>query len=242
MAAIDHGAIAQQIDLETCEIGHPIGGAAEARRMGWREQQRAVQAIGDDGVGGRELPARKDRLHDLEALCHPVDAAEQRRLIHVGGGRVGKAEHDLRLDARLGEVRQRKRVLCCLARRRETSHRGVEHESPHRRVYAIFGPNGTVGEADLAADHAFAARRSQFTQAGQDAIGVLEGKAGIARRERCNLARAVHRRERLCRDGFVIWWGKGHAVHHICRLRQRHRPPLRFAMRASLHGRFFPGL
>src|SRR5215475_1284657 len=44
MAAIDHGAIAQQIDLKTCGIGNPIGGAAEARRMAWREQQCAVQA------------------------------------------------------------------------------------------------------------------------------------------------------------------------------------------------------
>ena len=82
MAAIDHGAIAQQLDLETCELGHPIGGAAEAGRILWREQQRAVQAIDDDGVGGREIPARKHRLHDLEALCHPVDATEQRRLVH----------------------------------------------------------------------------------------------------------------------------------------------------------------
>src|SRR5215813_735489 len=119
MAAIDHGAIAQQIDLETCEIGSPIGGAAEAGRMAWREQQSAVQAIDDDGVGGRELPARKNRVNDLEALCHPVDAAEQRRLVHLGGGRGGKAEHDLGLDARLGERRQRKRVLCSLTWRRE---------------------------------------------------------------------------------------------------------------------------
>src|SRR5215475_5548568 len=93
----------------------------------------------------------------------------------------------LGLDARLGERRQRKRVLCCLARRREIAHRGVEHESPHRGVYAIFGPNGTVGETDLAADDALAARRSQRAQAGRDAIGVVEAKAGIAHRERCNL-------------------------------------------------------
>ena len=42
-------------------------------------------------------------------------------------------------------------------------------------------------------------------QAGRDAIGLVEGKAGIARR----LARVVYRRERLRRDGFVIWWGQG---------------------------------
>ena len=70
-AAIDHGTIAQQLDLETSEIGHPIGGAAEASRMARRKQPCAVQAIDDDGVGGRELPARKHRLHNLEALCHP---------------------------------------------------------------------------------------------------------------------------------------------------------------------------
>jgi len=33
MTALDHGAIAQQLDLEPCEIGHPIDGAAEAGRM-----------------------------------------------------------------------------------------------------------------------------------------------------------------------------------------------------------------
>jgi signal transduction histidine kinase len=45
-----------------------------------------------------------------------------------------------------------------------------------------MGPNGAVGETDLAADQALAARRSQRAQSGQDAIGVVEGKAGIARR------------------------------------------------------------
>src|SRR5262245_54155526 len=115
-------------------------------------------------------------------------------------------------------------MLCRLARRRQGSHRGVEHESPDRRVDAIFGPNGAVGETDLAADHAFAARRSQFAQTGQDAIGVLDGQAGIARRERCDLARAVHRRERLRGDGFAIRRGKAHAAHHTRRLRLRHRP------------------
>src|SRR5262249_44679270 len=160
--------------------------------------------------------------------------------VHLGGGRGGKAEHDLGLDARLGERRQRKWVLCCLARRREIAHRGVEHESPHRGVYAIFGPNGTGGETDLAADDALAARRSQRAQAGRDAIGVVEAKAGIAHGERCNLARAVHRRERLSRDSFVIWWGKDHAAHHTWRLRQRpSATPVRFEMRASLQRRFF---
>ena len=52
LAAIDHSTIAQQLDLETSEIGHPIGGAAEASRMARRKQQCAVQAIDDDGVGG----------------------------------------------------------------------------------------------------------------------------------------------------------------------------------------------
>src|SRR5262249_40841799 len=46
-----------------------------------------MQAIDDDGVGGRGLPARKKRGNDLEALCPPVDAAEQRRLVHLRGGR-----------------------------------------------------------------------------------------------------------------------------------------------------------
>jgi hypothetical protein len=45
MAAIDHGAIAQQIDLKTCEIGNPIGGAAEARRMAWREPKADVVQV-----------------------------------------------------------------------------------------------------------------------------------------------------------------------------------------------------
>jgi hypothetical protein len=108
-------------------------------------------------AGANFQPGNTDCMHNLEALCHPVDATEQCRLVHVGGGRGGKAEHDLGL----GERRQRKRVLCCLARRQEIAHRDVEHQSPHRRVDGIFGPNGAVGETDLAADHALAARRSQ---------------------------------------------------------------------------------
>src|SRR5262249_44542837 len=84
---------------------------------------------------------------------------------------------------------------------------------------------------------------SQRAQAGRDAIGVVEAKAGIAHGERCNLARAVHRRERLSRDSFVIWWGKDHAAHHTCRLRQRpSATPVRFEMRGSLQRRFFPSL
>ena len=61
--------------------------------------------------------------------------------------------------------------------------------------------------------------------------------------ERCNLARAVHRRERLSRYSFVIWRGKNHAAHHTWRLRQRpSATPVRFEMRASLQRRFFRSL
>src|SRR6516165_7530682 len=73
----------------------------------------------------------------------------------------------------------------------------------------------TVGETDLATDHALAAHRSQGAQACQDAIGVVEGKAGIPPRERCNLARVVHRRERLRYDGIAICWGKRHAASYL---------------------------
>src|SRR5262245_23166075 len=38
MTGIDRSAIAQQIDLETCEIGNPIGGVNEASGTAWREQ------------------------------------------------------------------------------------------------------------------------------------------------------------------------------------------------------------
>ena len=77
--------------------------------MARRKQPCAVQAIDDDGVGGPELPARKHRLHNLEALCHPVDATEQRRLVHVGRGRRGKAANVL--DGPLSALRHLVGVL-----------------------------------------------------------------------------------------------------------------------------------
>ena len=40
-----------------------------------------MQAFGREAIDTGELPAGKDRLHDLEAVRHPFDRIEQRLLV-----------------------------------------------------------------------------------------------------------------------------------------------------------------
>ncbi len=62
---------------------------AGVNRLGRPEQKRAVEAEGGDGVSGREAPAGVVRLDDLEPVRDPLDAGQERSLVHVGLGRTG---------------------------------------------------------------------------------------------------------------------------------------------------------
>ena len=57
-----------------------------------------------------ELPARKNRLHDLEAVRDAIDAGEELALVHAGMRRPGDAERNLRLEARLDQSPASERV------------------------------------------------------------------------------------------------------------------------------------
>ena len=109
----------------------------ECHGMANSYQQRAVQAAGCDGVGRLELPAGKSRLHDLETMGDPFDAAQQRVFVHAGNGGCRKSEHDFRLDARLGEVCQRKAVASVS----EVMNGSVVHMAPDRRMDIVFRPD-----------------------------------------------------------------------------------------------------
>ena len=137
MAAIDHGTIAQQIDLETCEIGSPIGGAAEARRMAWREQQYAVQAIDDDGVGGRELPARKNRVNDLEAPA--TQSMQSNSAVSSISGEGAAARRNTISGSMRGSAKGASVNGCCAAwRGGGRSRTVVSNTNPHIGAYTPY--------------------------------------------------------------------------------------------------------
>ena len=157
------------------------------------DEQRAVQAIGGDGVRGREDPAGEDRLHQLEPVRDPFDAAEQLGVVHGSVRRRRHADDDFRLDARLGEARQRE------ARRDggELVNRRVVDMAPDRRVDAVLIPDPPVGEPDLAADRPLSARHAALVHESGNAIGGGEVEAGVTRTEGANLPTRAEDREDL---------------------------------------------
>ena len=157
----DGGAVPGKPDCEAAQQGLPRG-SIRADVVALADEERAVEAEGGGGLGTAEPPAGIDRLDDLEAVGDPVDAVEEVVLVHarLGGGR--EMEHDLRLDARLGKAGKVE-----ARRRRQGRGRSVVDEVPHRAGHAIALPDRGVGEADLAADGALAARLAQ----GADPIG-----------------------------------------------------------------------
>ena len=63
-------------------------------------------------------------MHDFEAVCDPIDAAEQFALTHARAGRARKMQNNLRLDARFRQTLYSESVIhgC------EIGDRAVEHE------------------------------------------------------------------------------------------------------------------
>jgi hypothetical protein len=60
-----------------------------------------VEAVCGDGVLGQK---REGRLHDLKAVCDPIDAMDERPLVRAGRARGREAKHDLWLDAGFGQA------------------------------------------------------------------------------------------------------------------------------------------
>ena len=75
IAPVDMPAVARQIDVETRQHCLPFS-RARADRVTWPDQERAVHAVGGDGIGGGEFPPRIDRLHDFKAVRDPFQAGE----------------------------------------------------------------------------------------------------------------------------------------------------------------------
>ena len=132
-----------------------------------------MQAVRGDRVGQREFPSRKDRLHELEAMRHPIDASEQGALVHAGRRRGRQPEDDLRLDPRLGQTRERNGRPHVV----EIVDRPVVDVSPHGRADLVFVPDRAVGEADLASQRCLATRFTHLPHGRGDAIRVVEIEA-----------------------------------------------------------------
>ena len=146
--------------------------------------QRAMEAIGGDRIGGQKPPVGEDRLHDLEPVRDPVDAAEESPIVHVRGRRRGQPEDDLGLDAGLRQAGKRN----VHAAGRQVTDGAVVDIAPHRRVDVVFGPDRPVGEADLASDRPLAARLALRPDGGRDPIGVVQSEIRPAVGERRDLA------------------------------------------------------
>src|SRR5580704_15902469 len=112
------------------------------------DKESPMQAVSRDRVCRLERPVREDRLYDLKTVRDPIDAADERLLIHAGLRRGGKAEHNLWLDTGFGQALQRnlERIAGQIADRP-----GV-HIAPYRRVQSVFLPDGSLGKTDLAAN------------------------------------------------------------------------------------------
>ncbi len=166
--------------------------------MALADQIGAVHAVARDCVRGGERPVRKDRLHDLEAVGDPVDAAEQFGIVHAALRRAGEVQRDFRLDQRLRQAVERERA----AAGGEIVHGAVEHVVPDRPVHAIGRPDAAVGEADLAADGCLAARLAQVTKSCRHGVGVCHAETARARTERRHLPSATEQAERFGGDLF----------------------------------------
>src|SRR6202167_282720 len=138
------------------------------------DEEPPMEAVGGDGVRRSKQPVREDRLHDLKAVGDPIDAADQRLLIHAGLGRGRKAEHNLWLDTGFGQALQRnlERIAG------EVADRAIVDIAPDWRIDAIFGPDGPVGETDLAADGTLAPRFSLRADRCRHVVSISKSKVG----------------------------------------------------------------
>src|SRR5690242_6280948 len=78
----------------------------------------------------------------------PVDAAKDLRAILRERGRSLEVQHDLGLDARVREARERAGA----ARLAEVSDGPIVDMRPDRLIYAVLGPDVSIRETDLAPD------------------------------------------------------------------------------------------
>src|ERR1700722_17320500 len=139
------------------------------------DEEPPVEAVGGDGVCRSKRPIRENRLHDLKAVGNPIDAMDERLLVHAGRGRGRKAEHDLRLNARLGQAAEGNLESFG----GEVLDRVVVDVAPDRRIDAVFRPDGPVGEPDLTADGTLPARFSPRADGRGNVVRVLKSKVGI---------------------------------------------------------------
>ena len=85
-AALAQFSVTIKFDLKRCQFLLPC-------YLAWRDwmagsdQQRPVQAICGDRIGGREFPVWENRLHNLIAECDPADAVKERVIVHARGWR-----------------------------------------------------------------------------------------------------------------------------------------------------------
>src|SRR6202020_1596637 len=171
------------------------------------DEEPPMETVGGDSVCRLERPVREDRLHDLKAVGDPIDAADERLLIHAGLGRGRKAEHDLWLDTGFGQGIQRnlQRIAS------EVADGAVVDIAPDWRIDAVLSPYGPVGETDLAADGTLAPRFSLRADRCRNAISILQSKIGIDFGKRVELAAGPQNFEHLLGDVLKI---------HVA-----HRPP-----------------
>src|SRR5271165_3062201 len=142
-----------------------------------------MQAVGRYGVRRDERPVGEDRLTDLKAVGDPIDAAEQGLFVHAGRRRGGQSKHDLRLDPRLGQTAQRNVQTLF----RQVMARAVVDVSPHWRMDVVFGPDGPVGETDLAPDRPLSARLPPRPNLSGDPICLVQAEFRPTGGERRNL-------------------------------------------------------
>src|SRR6516164_658867 len=77
MAVVDDAPLTKKVDLEAGKRFLPFR-RARSNLMSPRDQQRAMQAVGSDGISGGELPMGKNRLNDFKSVRNPIHAGHKR--------------------------------------------------------------------------------------------------------------------------------------------------------------------
>src|ERR1700734_3869844 len=139
------------------------------------DEEPPVEAVGGDGVCRSKRPIRVDRLHDLKAVGDPIDAMDERLLVHAGRGRRRQAKPGLWFDAGFRQAQDGD--LECVAR--EVADGAVVDIAPDRRIDAVFRPDGPVGETDLAADRTLSAGFSLRADGRRNVVSISKSKVGI---------------------------------------------------------------
>ena len=108
-ALVDGAAVGAQLDAQGGELAAQVGEARD--RHARADEEAPVQREIGDGVGGGEAPVVEVRVHDLEAVRDPIDAAASSAALMPARG--ASAKPNMISGSRRGCTRPAQRDASC---------------------------------------------------------------------------------------------------------------------------------